>query len=453
MSGDDATRGPSVPEWGRGHDATLAYHARLLRDPLRLDAYDRAIRALVRPGDVVLDLGSGTGVLAMLAARAGAARVHAIESMPVAELSRHLIAANGLADIVKVHRADATRMEPVEPVDVVVSEFMGRFVVDDGMLWAVEASGGWLKPTARWCPQQVDMKVAPVAIGDHESLDAFESPVVGLDLSAAAAWAHRADYGLRLAADALLSDALTHTTLRPPAVPSCFDTTLEWTFARDGRLRGVAGWFEALLTDDVHLSTAPGRATHWGQMLLPLPAMHVAAGATLRLRLWREDDEAGRLIWRWSGDVDGAPVAGATDQRLDAATPPAAGPPLARGHGLDRAEVEDLNEAGAEAFEAGDLVAARGHFAAAVCALRTDMADLAGDYHENLGLTLAQLGRHRAAIGPLLRALDGDWTSREQSARFLVDAWFRTGQGWEGERALRRYEEAFGDHPAGWRRR
>ena len=73
----------------RGHDASLAYHANLLSDVVRMDAYDRALRALVKPGDVVLDVGAGTGVLAMLAARAGAKRVHAVESLPVAALAEN----------------------------------------------------------------------------------------------------------------------------------------------------------------------------------------------------------------------------------------------------------------------------------------------------------------------------------------------------------------------------
>src|SRR5438552_5763121 len=98
-----------------------------------MEAFERAIRRLVQPGDVVLDLGCGTGILAMLAARRGA-RVHAVESTRVAALALELAAQNGLADRITVHRADAVTLPPVEPVDLVVSDFLGGFLVDDNML-------------------------------------------------------------------------------------------------------------------------------------------------------------------------------------------------------------------------------------------------------------------------------------------------------------------------------
>ena len=86
-----------------GHDAGLPYHASLLGDPHRMAAYERAIRAVVKPGAIVLDVGTGTGVLAMMAARCGARRVHAVESMPIERAARALVAANGLSERVLVH--------------------------------------------------------------------------------------------------------------------------------------------------------------------------------------------------------------------------------------------------------------------------------------------------------------------------------------------------------------
>ncbi len=81
-----------------------------------MDAYQRALRALVRPGDVVLDLGAGTGILSMLAARLGAARVHAVEAMPIARLASALVEQNGLGRQISVHQVDVTAMAPIEPV-------------------------------------------------------------------------------------------------------------------------------------------------------------------------------------------------------------------------------------------------------------------------------------------------------------------------------------------------
>ena len=66
----------------------LDAHRRFVADRPRLDALARAINAVVRPGDVVIDLASGTGILGLLACRAGAARVYSIEGSAIVGLAR-----------------------------------------------------------------------------------------------------------------------------------------------------------------------------------------------------------------------------------------------------------------------------------------------------------------------------------------------------------------------------
>ena len=88
----DAARGPT-----RGW-ADPVEHARMLHDDRRTGDYLTALREAVRPGDVVLDLGTGSGVLAVAAARAGARRVYAIEATDIAEVAERVFAANGVQD-------------------------------------------------------------------------------------------------------------------------------------------------------------------------------------------------------------------------------------------------------------------------------------------------------------------------------------------------------------------
>ena len=72
---------PGSPAWQRdaSHSTVLDYHLSMLRDTARMDAFRRAIDASVRPGDVVVDLGCGSGVLSFMACEAGARTVYAIE--------------------------------------------------------------------------------------------------------------------------------------------------------------------------------------------------------------------------------------------------------------------------------------------------------------------------------------------------------------------------------------
>lgn len=294
----------SDPPTPRGHFTGLEYHSRLLADLHRMDAYERAIRELVRPGDVVLDLGAGTGILAMLAARRGAARVHAVESTPMAEVAEELVRANGLADRVHVHRADAVTMAPIEPVDLVVSDFLGRFLVDDQMLDAVAAARRWLAPGGRFCPAVVELWVAPVGNFLLEAVEVFRDPVFGLDFTPALGRALRRPYASRLRPAACLSEPRLFTRYEPacedaPTLDARFDLEL----SASGKLAALAGWFRAELAPGVSLSTEPGIVSHWGQFLFPVPAVVVEPGDRLAMRLWLEGDPAARGIWRWEGRI------------------------------------------------------------------------------------------------------------------------------------------------------
>ena len=121
-------------------------HRSMIQDRVRTDAFRAAIDTVVRPGDVVLDIGAGTGILSMFAARAGAARVYAVEQTSIAVLAQELVAANGLSDVIEVIQGDVVEIEPPEQVDVIVSEWLGGFGIDEGMLVPVIAARDrWLK--------------------------------------------------------------------------------------------------------------------------------------------------------------------------------------------------------------------------------------------------------------------------------------------------------------------
>ncbi len=438
----------------QGHRASVAYHARMLADAHRMDAYERAIRALVRPGDVVLDLGAGTGVLAMLAARAGAARVHAVESMPIARLARRVLAANRLDERVVLHHADARTLAPIEPVDLVVSDFMGRFLVDGHMLPAVAAAGRWLKPGGRFCPARVELQLAPIAEARQESIEALQASVYGLDLRALADDALRSCLGTDLDPAWVLAPAQRFAEYRPPApfAAKDFDATLDFTLAHDGSLRGLAGWFVAELAPGVTLSTAPGVETHWGQVFFPLPPVDAEAGDELRVRLRLIAEGEPEPDWAWSGelrrrgelvlafDLDTLAVRADVD-------PPR--PPAASAASDRRAAIIEATARGGAAFRAGDLITASAAWEEVPPLLTADDDDLVGDALENLGLAQFNRGNDVAAARNFLRALDGDLGRREQSLRFLIRAMLRRGRHHDALRYLRVYEQRFGRHPDG----
>jgi SAM-dependent methyltransferase len=101
----------------------LQYHVPMLLDQHRMDAFQRAITEVVRPGMHVLDLGAGTGVLSFFAAQQGA-RVTAIEREPMVLAAARSALANAGGQRIRLLHADARDFVPDEPVDVVLCEMM-----------------------------------------------------------------------------------------------------------------------------------------------------------------------------------------------------------------------------------------------------------------------------------------------------------------------------------------
>ena len=112
--------------------AEFEVHRTMICDRVRTEAFRRAIDSVVRPGDIVLDVGAGSGILSVFAARAGAARVYAVERTRAAVLAQDSPPRTGRAD----RPGDPWRLTDVElpeRVDVIVSEWLGGFGIDEGM--------------------------------------------------------------------------------------------------------------------------------------------------------------------------------------------------------------------------------------------------------------------------------------------------------------------------------
>ncbi|HHW13683.1 MAG TPA: methyltransferase domain-containing protein, partial [Firmicutes bacterium] len=252
----------------------LDYHRRMLGDDLRTEAFRRAIAAAVRPGDVVVDVGTGTGVLACFACAAGARRVYAIESGQILEAARAVVAENGFTDRVTFLARDSRRARLPERADVVVSETLGSLGVEENIAEILaDARRRFLKPGGRLIPSRVQTFVAPVSLEEEY---------------ARLTWPSGERYGLRFS---LLRRLFVNTPYRLPVPPAAllgpplllYDLDLtaaeclpdqaetELPFVREGLCHGVAAWFTAYAGGEPLITTAPDQpATHWEQLFLPV---------------------------------------------------------------------------------------------------------------------------------------------------------------------------------------
>ncbi len=293
-------------------------YGRMADDRVRIDAYCRAIERTVKPGAVVLDLGCGTGILSMLAIRAGARRVHAVDPSPAIWLVPELASACGAADRVVVHHKSSLEMDPPEPIDVVISDLRGVSPFLGDHLPAIrDVRRRWLQSSGVLVPERDRVHVALVearslAADLESSWLAFER----LGVPAAAAKRsilnslHREGAAFIHASDVVsTSGAWADIDYRTQTATN-FSGTVELEATRGALADGLVLWFETTLTDGIGFTTAPGHALVYGRHYLPLlERVPITPGdrATVTVRV----DQRGER-WAWDttiSDREGSPRA------------------------------------------------------------------------------------------------------------------------------------------------
>src|SRR5712675_2106908 len=145
--------------------SSLNVQKNMLQDSVRNCALQRAIRAAVKPEDIVIDLGTGTGVLAIWAADAGAKRVYAIEETDVALVAEAVVKSNGYADRISVIRTNSGQLRLPERADVLIAEVVGHFLFEEGIVeYIADVRERLVKPGARIIPAGAQVFVAPVEL-------------------------------------------------------------------------------------------------------------------------------------------------------------------------------------------------------------------------------------------------------------------------------------------------
>jgi SAM-dependent methyltransferase len=278
--------------------AEFEVHRSMICDRVRTEAFQRAIDAVVKPGDVVLDIGAGSGILSVFAARAGARQVYAVERTTIAAFADELVAANGVANVVQVMQGDVTEIDLPEHVDVIVSEWLGGFGIDEGMLVPVIAARDrWLKPGGVMIPSSVTAWAA--LVHDRylaETVQCLQGNPYGLrfddliektvnEILYSGTFRHLAGQDKRSDASRLWTTDALRIPLEQAQAPHEAETAL--AIRNNGTANALALWFSAQVGPGVLLSIGPGDPpTHWGMTTAPLRApVPLTAGTSVRARV------------------------------------------------------------------------------------------------------------------------------------------------------------------------
>jgi SAM-dependent methyltransferase len=301
---------PDDPLWRAAAQAVLSngvpgYHRSMLADAPRNDFYARAIRETVRPGDVVLDIGTGSGLLAMLAAQAGAAKVVACEANPaLAATAREIVKRNGFGDRIEILASKSTALERSGALaggaDVVVSEIFSHTLIDEG---AIESLNHGMKMLAR-----PGARIVPAAASIEVALVDYSGDVVppvdrvaGFDVSL---------FSRHMPASMNVPTKSRHLHPRGPARTLFgFDFTRgeapaegRRTLALEsggGPVTGVVQWIALRQSDHLAFENPPGRDlwSHWPCVVYPFDSpLETSAGDEVRIEAWH--DGLRLMLWR-----------------------------------------------------------------------------------------------------------------------------------------------------------
>lgn len=288
----------------------LYQHDRMLADTVRMDAYRAAIAKHVGPDDVVVDLGTGSGILAFLAARNGARRVHAVEHGEMIELAMATAKANSIANV-EFHRTHSSRFDPGEPVDILLHEQIGDAAFDERVIDNIaDLRDRLLKPGGKILPAYLSLYIEPVELTDGADAPfLWQQEIDGISFANLASLADQQpqSYRYRLfrpfpfkrllaKPEPVVEIDLYDAT--PASLPKSISARREAIV--DGRLDGFAVYFEARFDDEIAFSSSPeDKITSWATPLLRVSPRSVEAGEPIQLALSAED-LARPDTWRWN---------------------------------------------------------------------------------------------------------------------------------------------------------
>jgi len=168
--------------------AHFGIHEEMLKDEVRMKAYRNAIlnnKHLFRD-KIVLDVGCGTGIMSLFAAKSGAKKVFAVDASDIINQAKQIIQDNNLSEVITVIKGRIEEIElPVEKVDIIISEWMGYCLLYESMLQTVIfARDKWLQPEGIILPDKATLNLTAIEDAEYkEDKINFWDNVYGFNMS------------------------------------------------------------------------------------------------------------------------------------------------------------------------------------------------------------------------------------------------------------------------------
>lgn len=300
----------------------LQFHAFCLTDTgTRLDQYARALAHTIHAGDVVIDIGAGTGILSFMACAAGASRVYAVEASDAIAYGEVLASRSRYTNLVTFIHAASSQATLPERADVIVADIHDTFGLQTHGLGALlDARDRLLKPGGSIVPSHVDLLAAPVEAHDlyRRSVDIWHQQVHGVDLTPLRGLAVNQRYPARFAPPQLLAPPAPVGSLALATARGVHaGGSAAFVAARSGTMHGVCGCFVTTLADNITIGNVPGdsHTTNFAQAFFPIETPQpIDRGDRIAIAI----DTIDGAQTRWQVDI--TPAGGSETRRFDHST-------------------------------------------------------------------------------------------------------------------------------------
>lgn len=239
-------------------------YGEMILDKGRMDPYVAALRQTINSNSIVMDIGTGTGVFALLACQFGAKHVYAIETNDAIQVGRELAVANGFSDRITFIQDLSSKIDLPEKADVIISDLRGSLPFCSHHIPSIiDARERHLAPGGILIPLQDEMRIALVnapTLYAHQS-SPWNSNDSDIDMSVALQWIKNTIWSSTTkeiteqftAGEPKCWQTLDYYTITSPNVSA----EINWQLEQDATVHGFRVWFDALLAGNIGFSSDP----------------------------------------------------------------------------------------------------------------------------------------------------------------------------------------------------
>ncbi len=292
-------------------------HGCMIANRVRVGAYRRALEKVVKPGAIVVDIGTGTGLFAVFACQLGARKVFAIENEEIIELARQIAKDNGCAEHIEFIRDLSTRVELPVRADVIVADIHGALPIYSGGLRSlIDARRRFLAAGGTMVPRQERIWTAAINLPPTiyaKKVSVWRDKRWGIDLSAGCRFGTDSEFNVTCKPKQLVTKPVCVVTLDYLKLESpSFSSQVVLQATRNGRANGYGFWFDSDLADGVFMSAAPGHARAeyaggiYSTVFAPWPEpVAIQVGDQIRASLCFTAIKD-NCVWRWDTRIEAA---------------------------------------------------------------------------------------------------------------------------------------------------